>query len=386
MVNRDARRVVCVITELPELPMQWTGEAGLRYVNLGMRTLLLASARGGSAATLAELSRLVRGWSVLFDAHGAVIDAAGAGIVHRDDARRAAFGSTRAIRHTGLSVHPIGDDSAPRGYLVVAARPQHIAVARELASITSEILTHVFYPRADGRVEPIARADAVDILLSGDAVVARRVAKRWSLHSTDAVVSVVRARSRGVRLENHVLDWLDDCVLPPLATSRGDDVIAILMPDAVDAWRSRVQLAHERDRFPVRCGVGSVAEFGQLDRSHRQAAQALSSSMASRAPLVAFDDGAILRTVLSNLTAAAQRDLADVLAPLTEADPVLRTTLEVFLSENGSWESAASRLGVHRHTVRNRIARVEELCGIEFDRIDDRVLAWLALSAGLSTT
>lgn len=367
--------------DVPDPPAQWTGEAGLRYVNRGMRTLLLASTRGGSAATLAELSRLVRGWSVLFDAHGTVVDAAGAGVVHRDDARRAAFGPTRAIRHTGLSVHPIGGDSAPRGFLVVATRPQHIAVARELASITAELLTHVFFPRADGRLEPIARADAIDILLSSDAALAGRVARRWSLHSTDAVVSVVRARSRGVRLENHVLDWLDDCALPPLATTRGDDVIAVLMPDAVDVWRARVELGHERDGVPVRCGVGGAAELGELDRSHRQAVQALSSGMASRAPFVAFDEGAVLRTVLSNLTGAAQRDLTDVLVPLDDADPVLRATLEIFLSENGSWEAAATRLGVHRHTVRNRIARIEELSGLDLDRVDDRVLAWLALSA-----
>lgn len=367
--------------DVPEPPSQWTGEAGLRYVNHGVRTLLLASTRGGSAATLAELSRLVRGWSVLFDAHGTVVDAAGAGVVHRDDARRAAFGPTRAIRHTGLSVHPIGGDSAPRGFLVVATRPQHVAVARELASITAELLAHVFFPRADGRLEPIARADAIDILLSNDAHLALPVARRWSLHSTDAVVSVVRARSRGVRLENHVLDWLDDCALPPLATSRGDDVVAVMMPDAVDAWRARVELAFERDGVPVRCGVGGPSPLGELDRSHRQAVQALSSGMGSRAPVVAFDEGAVLRTVLSNLPGAAQRDLSDVLSPLDDADPVLRTTLEIFLSENGSWESAASRLGVHRHTVRNRIARIEEVSGLDLDRVDDRVLAWLALSA-----
>lgn len=371
--------------EQPASPLAVTGEAGVRFVNHGMRTLLLASTRGGSAATLAELSRLVRGWCVLFDAHGTVVEAAGAGVVHRDDARRAAFGPSRAIRHTGLSVHPIGGDSAPRGHLVVATRPQHTAVARELASATAELLAHVFFPRSGGRLEPIARADAVDVLLAEDSQLAVRVARRWALHSTEGVVSVLRPRSRGVRLENVVLDWLDDCALPPIATTRGEDVIVVLMPDAVDVWRTRVEVGHEREGVPVRCGLGGPAELGELDRSHRQALHALSRALGGRAPFVAFEEGTVLETVLRDLTGAVQRDLADVLAGLDDADPVLRPTLDVFLSENGSWESASTRLSVHRHTVRNRISRVEELTGLSFDRVDDRVLAWLALSASNAT-
>lgn len=362
----------------------WEGDAGVRYVNHGMRTLLLASTRGGSAATLAELSRLVRGWSVLFDAHGVIVETAGAGVVHQDDARHAAFGATRSIRHTGLSVHPIGDESTPRGVLVVASRPQHQAVARELASLAAELLSHIFFPRTDGRLEPIARADAVDVLLSSDRSLGNRVARRWGIHGDDAVVCVLRSRSRSVRLENRVLNWLDDCALPPVATVRGDDVLAIISPEAVTSWRERVETGHEHEGVPVRCGIGGRAHLGELDRSHRQASQALSTAIGGHTPVVVFDDGAVLDNVLRNLPGIAQRSLVDVLAPLEEGESTLRSTLEVFLSENGSWEATASRLGVHRHTVRNRVARVEELTGLSFDRVDDRVLAWLALSAGVA--
>lgn len=371
-------------TDEPAFPSLWQTEAGVRYVNHGLRTILRASTRGGSTATLAELSRLIRGWSVLFDAHAAVVDAAGAGVVHLDDARSAAFGPTRSVRHTGLSVHPIGGDSAPRGYLVVAARPQHQAVARELASATAELLAHVFFPRADGRLEQIARADAVDALLGEDSGLAQRVARRWALHSGSAVVSVLRARSRGIQLENLVLDWLDDCALPPLAASQAGDLIVVMMPESVDAWERRVLLGAERDGVPVRCGLGGPAMLGDLERSHRQAGQALSNALGAGLAFVSFDEGAVLKTVLRALPTAAHQSLADVLAALDETEPALRLSLEVFLSENGSWEAAASRLGVHRHTVRNRIARIEELTFLSLDRVEDRVLAWLAISAANS--
>ena len=41
----------------------------------------------------------------------------------------------------------------------------------------------------------------------------------------------------------------------------------------------------------------------------------------------------------------------------------LRETLRVFLEENGSFQNAAARLGVHKNTVAYRIHRAEELLG-----------------------
>ena len=52
-------------------------------------------------------------------------------------------------------------------------------------------------------------------------------------------------------------------------------------------------------------------------------------------------------------------------------------SLEAFIEENGQWERAARRLYCHRHTLRYRIRRVEELTGREpVERArPDRVLA-----------
>jgi len=41
----------------------------------------------------------------------------------------------------------------------------------------------------------------------------------------------------------------------------------------------------------------------------------------------------------------------------------LMRSLEAFIEENGQWEKAARRLYCHRHTLRYRIRRVEELTG-----------------------
>ncbi|MGO9900159.1 MAG: PucR family transcriptional regulator [Solirubrobacteraceae bacterium] len=59
----------------------------------------------------------------------------------------------------------------------------------------------------------------------------------------------------------------------------------------------------------------------------------------------------------------------------------LMRSLEAFIEENGQWERAARRLYCHRHTLRYRIRRVEELTGRELGSARDRIEFWLALRA-----
>ena len=68
---------------------------------------------------------------------------------------------------------------------------------------------------------------------------------------------------------------------------------------------------------------------------------------------------------------------ASLLAPLS---PELRESLRTWLAHHGQWDPAAARLGVHRHTLRNRIRRAEELLGRSLDSPGLRAELWLALA------
>jgi purine catabolism regulator len=57
----------------------------------------------------------------------------------------------------------------------------------------------------------------------------------------------------------------------------------------------------------------------------------------------------------------------------------LMRSLEAFIEENGQWERAARRLYCHRHTLRYRIKRVEDLTGRSLSSARDRIEFWLAL-------
>ena len=74
-----------------------------------------------------------------------------------------------------------------------------------------------------------------------------------------------------------------------------------------------------------------------------------------------------------------------VLGPIEDSDEryagELLRSLEAYIDRNGHWERAASDCYCHRHTLRYRIKRIEELTGRDLSRANDRVELWLALRA-----
>ncbi len=72
-----------------------------------------------------------------------------------------------------------------------------------------------------------------------------------------------------------------------------------------------------------------------------------------------------------------------LLAPIEEGEGhyggELLKSLEAFIECNGQWETAAKQLFCHRHTLRYRIRRIEELTGRDLSSARDRIEFWLAL-------
>jgi purine catabolism regulatory family protein/PucR-like helix-turn-helix protein len=74
-----------------------------------------------------------------------------------------------------------------------------------------------------------------------------------------------------------------------------------------------------------------------------------------------------------------------VLGPIEAGDEEyggeLLRSLEAFIEQNGQWEKAARQVYCHRHTLRYRMRKVEELTGRDLSRAHDRIEFWLALRA-----
>lgn len=132
-------------------------------------------------------------------------------------------------------------------------------------------------------------------------------------------------------------------------------------------------------------GVSAPAGLAAATVAFKQADQALSVARRRGAPLVEHEDVAA-GSVLPLLADDAVRAFADgLLRSLRDHDANGRgdlvASLRAWLSRHGQWDAAAADLGVHRHTLRYRMRRVEEILGRSLDDPDVRMELWLALKA-----
>jgi purine catabolism regulator len=159
---------------------------------------------------------------------------------------------------------------------------------------------------------------------------------------------------------------------------------------------------------PVTVGVGRAVAGGDARRSFHEARCALEALTlavppadangahgahgagtgavaAKAAPRVGtYKDLGSFQLLLSLQDDEALRLFCDsILGPIEASEGPyggeLMRSLEAFIEENGQWERAARRLYCHRHTLRYRIRRVEELTGRNLASARDRIEFWLAL-------
>ncbi|MEV7196148.1 PucR family transcriptional regulator [Streptomyces sp. NPDC093510] len=119
--------------------------------------------------------------------------------------------------------------------------------------------------------------------------------------------------------------------------------------------------------------------------AYKQSEQALSVARRRGRALVEHEELAA-GSVLPLLADDAVRAFADgLLRALHEHDATGRgdlvASLRAWLSRHGQWDAAAADLGVHRHTLRYRMRRVEEILGRSLDDPDVRMELWLSLKA-----
>jgi len=142
-------------------------------------------------------------------------------------------------------------------------------------------------------------------------------------------------------------------------------------------------------RGGVRAAVSRTVGVGSLRRAFHEARCALeATSLANgEAPDVAsHEDLGAFTLLLALQDDDALRAYSDgLLEPIERTEGEyggeLLRSLEAFIENNGNWERAARRLYCHRHTLRYRIRKIEELTGRDLARATDRIELWLALRA-----
>jgi len=164
---------------------------------------------------------------------------------------------------------------------------------------------------------------------------------------------------------------LEDCLIAVLEPGQSTREAALLLQDYLN-----------RHGSDVRVGIGGwYAGMTGLRWSYYEAHEAM-----NRGPGINEREQMSLSGLLVASEDVPLRDLAqEMLRPLRDFDAAhagsLIATLRAYLDADGSVAAVATRLIVHRNTVRYRLEQIERLTGRSLARTADRVQLWLALSA-----
>lgn len=283
------------------------------------------------------------------------------------------------------------------GYLAVGHPRPLPQRARQLTTTAVALLTlesvHVARLRAAARD---SEAVVLDLLGSGHHAAARQAAAFIGIELPDSArVAVLAGESAADLLAG--LDELptgsDHVILAgllDLPAAPAGPTCCLLLHATADcaAWLRELMSASR-----VRGALDAPGPLEHLPTGLRRAAAALRDAAAGELadlglPGRLADAGTPLDT--PQLRVWAQRRLAPLgigahgaaggatVAGASAASAALVDTLAAYLRAHSD-QAAARDLGVHRHTVRNRLARAETLLGVRLDDPDARAELWLAL-------
>lgn len=349
------------------------------------RALALAALRPhGLDATLAELSRRLGVWAGMFDAAGSLLSA------HPRDAidaealtglgdrvmdiltRGLEAGQSLTIGSDTFMLFTIGRGGQLRGVIVLATD----TLDQEARSVVTSVIAMSGLSMEQS--EQLARSrrrlhtQLLGSLLNDDPGLARRVL--GALPPAPIVVAVAADAPAGP-----IADWWERQRADhgtPFFLAESNDGLTICVSASDDALLDDLAA-----RFGVRLGVSEAEGFDAFSRAHAQALTALRQRASLGAERYADTVGSSILTALA--TDEARLVAESRLAPLREHDArtggELERSLRCWLEHDARAEPASAVLGVHRHTLRARIASAGALLGSDLSSFPARAELWALL-------
>ncbi len=385
----------------------------------------------GLEAILSTLSALVGCSAVLFDFHGVVLCEAayrrklGAELVA--DLWRL-IGDRRADRQNfALSMDGVG--SGVQVYPVVASHRigAFLAVVKDsgdfseydriiLHNVVTVTALELVKKKAVAETEKRLAGDFFDELIASD-LYEEEIARRLAFFGLDPqsphLIVLIDSddadgeAAGGERTDAAALDvkerlhWTVDEFMARrdvlgISASRSDSVVVLVQPGKMDAeeviglaGELQAVIAEMVPEVSVSVGIGRPhRQLIDLRQSYYEASYAIKIRRLKGEPgvIASFADLGSYGLLLGLQDTLSLEVFYDsVLGKLQEYDEQnssdLVNSLACFLEANGHWGDAAEKLYVHRHTLRYRMKRVEEITGRDLDQSQDRMEFWLALKA-----
>jgi PucR family transcriptional regulator, purine catabolism regulatory protein len=364
------------------------------------RAVLEGAGVEGVARSLADV---VGGWALVLDLHGMPLAATDPDAEARreriwDEVRTsrpeaATFSLTMLDEGFHVWVQPVGAHGRIEAFLAVGTREQPSQLDRIVAGHALSLFAiELAKSRAVAEAERRLQGDFFDELARGElppADAARGLIRFGFTRDAGVFVVAVEPVDGGIDSARLALAATDHCSRREggFLISAGAEGISILLPaSAALELPEFVKGIGQRVDVELRAGAGSGVDAASVGRSLREARYALQICRLEGWQHAGFEQLGTYRLLLSMTEPDALRAFADaLLAPLDAYDADrggdLLASLQAFLQHNARWETAASQLYVHRHTLRYRMRKVEELTGRDLTNSFDRMEFWLALRA-----
>src|SRR4051812_48916821 len=384
----------------------------------------------GLDAIVGALATLIGGPALVFDGRGElqamrtfrreldpeVVAALGEEV--RDRARRGdgrGFGPGHPDLAPRALALPIASGEPPRTSAGAAALPQAWLVAAKDSDGLAEIDRLILHQAVTVVALELLRrrvADTTERRLAGDvlsaaiaaelegAELARRLEPFGLGGQGSALVGTPPERATLQACEAALTEALRGEAVSGLVAPSGANVVALL-PSFLDdelfelAERSVARAGELLGARPA-AGVGRAVPAGRAREAYHEARCALdarelgatapdgSANGAARQGVATYRDLGSFQLLLSLQDSDALALFCEsLLGPIEHGEGhyggELMRSLEAFIEANGQWEAAARKLYCHRHTLRYRVRKIEELTGRNLASARDRIEFWLAI-------
>lgn len=348
-----------------------------------------AAAASGPAAVVRELADAVGRQVVLLDVRHAVVSTAPGRVsqnrieqirelVGRDPA---SAGAVRVTDDATFTIARIASGRNTFGHLGLVGPESPDDVARMLIGHAVSLLA-IEYAKPQQVRRDVATLQG-DVLASAIEVAVGERSRALLSRAGDpsgrvrAVVFRFPSDDDAARAAERLADELERRWRPVFVHRNADEVITLIRGD--DHVQFAVGLLNLLGTHAAaRGGLGAASAVAEVSDSVRQAR--LASRSAAVGQLVDLHQTRSLLT-LDPVREALRDSHSHRLAPIIEHDGQhgarLYESLLAYLEANGNWGVAADGLGIHRHTLRGRMERVEDLLTV--DLADARTRAELLL-------
>ena len=347
----------------------------------------------GPAEVVRLLAQQVGGWVGLLDASGASLavypDSAGplvpalAGEVAQLRGHRGSVSSAFPLGDDTVSLQPVGTGRRRRAFLAVG-RPGALSAADRHLVNTAVLLLTVRLEQSTGEQRGLAglRAAMMRLLLAGKSDLVRPIAEAVAEQLPPEPLTVIVAIGpddgsvAALALDDHAGRSAPGWLIADL-----DGRLVVIVGGDDPGAEELVGLLGHIGGMSV--GVSQAPDYPGVGAAHRQAVQAAEFGRRGGGGVTRFPDIA-MPGITGLIDPADGRTFAEsLLSGLIEHDRTgrgeLLTSLRVWLSHHGQWDPSAAELGVHRHTLRNRIKTAEQVLGRSLDSPGTRSELWLAL-------